>query len=188
MKKKIIIPVAGAVILIIGFIYFGWYPVVLVGSSFISESSWKHAQRAAERFALVQAQMQAGKPLEISETQKNEMLAEIKKGTLTFLIEDKIIQKRGHEIVPGLDKKSKERISSALARNPQFEEEARNLYGLNQKELMAFVLMPQARQDILRDELSMQNKKLEDWLPEQKKKAKVRIFFIPYRWNGEEVR
>lgn len=165
----------------------GYYPVALVEKTPIFYHVWEKMRQSAMHYANVQ-QVSAGWPeINFYASDNQELLENIKKGTLSFLIEDTIIGQEGPNIDDAFRVIVRERIENALRSSQTAAEGAEKLYGLSFEDFRELVLMPQARRDVLREHFSTVNIDPDQWLAEVKRKKRVRLFFVPYRWNGETV-
>lgn len=115
-------------------------------------------------------------------------MLEIKRGTLTFLIEDAIIRQKGDEVIEGLGVLSREKALEALRSSNDPTGAAKAVYGLSLDDFRDLVLLPQARQDLLKEALIEKSQNFDTWLRDAKKKIMVRLFFVPFRWDGEAVK
>lgn len=166
----------------------GSYPVALVGNMPIFARTWHKAESAAKRFSDAQAQASRALPINFSSDEGRELLLEVKRGTLTFLIEDVIIRQKGDEVIEGLGVLSRERALEALRSSTDPTSAAKAVYGLSLNDFRNLVLLPQARQDVLKEALMEKGQNFDTWLRDAKKSTRVRLFFVPFRWNGETVK
>ncbi len=165
----------------------GIYPVVIVGATPIFARTWQKAEGAAKSFEFAQARARGAEPINFSSAENRELLLEVKRGTLTFLIEDAIIRQKGEEVIDGLGALSRELAVEALRESSNPEKAARAVYGLGLNDFRDLVLLPQARRDVLKEALVERRQNFDTWLRDAKKRASVRLMFMPFRWNGEEI-
>src|SRR3989338_2022723 len=158
----------------------GFYPVAAVDGSPILSGTWKKAQVAAKKF--VMSQNKAG-PEDYTP-----VLADIKRNTLTFLIEDAILRKEGEKLIRGFDRLSRARMLEAIQGGGGLASAAKLIYGLTLPEFQDLVLLPQARRDTAREILAERQVDFEKWFAEAKKSKKVKLYFVPFIWDGEAVR
>lgn len=187
---KIFLPILAAFILIIAaLIAGGFYPVAWVGNSPLVFRTWERAVGAAKRFTNAQAQsVPGGKIIDFAAPGNSNLLLEVKRGTLTFLIEDMILRQEGQELVPGFEELSRDRASQALGQGGDLESAVRMVYGLDQKDFRRLVLLPQSRRDTAGELLQEKGGNFDAWFAEVKKKKKVRLLFVPFSWDGEKVK
>lgn len=187
---KIFLPILAAFILIIAALVIqGFYPVAWVGNSPLVFRTWEKAADAAKRFTNAQAQsVPGGRIIDFAAPGNSNLLLEVKRGTLTFLIEDMILQQEGQELVPGFEELSRDRSSQALAYGGDLESAVNLVYGLNQKDFRRLVLLPQSRRDTAAKFLQERGENFDTWFAEVKKKKKVRLLFVPFSWDGEKVK
>lgn len=165
----------------------GIYPVAIVGTMPIFARTWQKAENAAKSFELATARARGAKAVDFSLAENRELLLEMKRGTLTFLIEDAIIRQKGEEVTDGLGILSRELALEALRSSGDLGSAARAVYGLSVDDLRDLVLLPQARKDVLKEALIEKGQNFDTWLLDAKKRASVRLIFVPFKWNGEEI-
>ena len=173
---------------VLALILAGWYPVVLVNGSPILKTTWEKAKLGAINFTNAQNRLAGYPSLNFYASDNKEILREVETGTLTFLIQDGVIQQEGPEILSGLKHLSAERAASALKSRPDLGEAAKSVYGLELDDFRDVVLLPQAREDLMKEALGERQLDFEEWLRGIKRNARVRLIFVPYQWDGEAVR
>lgn len=187
--KSAIVVLAIIVPFVVGAYISGFYPVVIVGGTPIMARTWLKAEQGAEHFTNAQAKLAPeGKEIDFSLPANREFLLEIQRGTLTFLIEDMIMQQEGDTVAADYFLDVTDKIKDALSRMEDLDKKVDRMYGFSIEDFKKFVLVPQARQDVIRAALVSRRQTFEEWIREEKKKKKVRLFFVPYRWDGEFVR
>lgn len=172
---------------LLALIAIGIYTVAIVGTTPIFARTWQKAENAAKNFELATARARGAEPINFSSVENRELLLEVKRGTLTFLIEDAIILQRGGEVTEGLGTLSRERVVEALRQGNDPEKAARAVYGLSMNDFRDLVLLPQARRDVLKEALVEKSQDFDTWLRDAKKRASVRLMFVPFKWNGEVI-
>lgn len=186
--KRIIIFIAGVFFLLLAVLFFaGWYPIARVEGRLITFRTLRKAEQAAQNFANAEFQKSGMKPVDFSSAENASFLRDIERGTLTFLIEDKILEKEGAGLKHDFAVRTDRRIDDALKKGGNMEAAARLVYGLPFKDFRTFVLEPQARRDIAAEIVKEQDKDFFLWFAEKKKNARVRLYFMDYRWNEEKV-
>lgn len=166
----------------------GVYPVALVDGEPIFYSTWKKLEEASKNFTSVEEQSKiGGRPINFSSPENARLLLEIRRSTLTFLIEDLILRQVGGSLVEGFEVLSREKVAESVQDERNTEKAVRVLYGLDLDDFKNLVLLPQARRDIAKEALSERNQSVEDWLSEVKKQKKIRLLSTSFRWNGESV-
>lgn len=178
-----ILGVAGGILLIL--VMTGLYPVALVDGSPIFQRTWKKAQNAAKTFTNAQAQSSRADPIDFTSSENQELLLDVMRGTLTSLIEDSAIRQKGDEVVDGLGVLSRERVADALRQVKDPAAAAKLVYGLSLDDFRELVLLPQARRDVLKEVLKEGGQDFDSWLRDVKGSLTVRLFFVPFRWDGE---
>lgn len=186
MKRTLIafsfIFVAFAVLAITGF-----YPVAIVDGAPIFYRTWKKAEGAAIRFASASAKMSGVTSIDFSRQENAEILLSVKRDTLTFLIEDKIIFSAGKRVIDNFAARVKQEINNVIKKTPGVMEGGKAVYNLDNDDFLALVFMPQARKDVLAEIFRARGQGYEEWLALAKKSASVRLYFVPFEWSGERV-
>lgn len=165
----------------------GFYPVAVVGERMIFYRTWQKTEEASKRFINASIQSSGQEELiNFSLPEHQEKLREIRRSALSFLIENEVLRQEGPNILENFEKESKKRVV-ALGSGEAVANAARIVYGLKINDFERLVLLPQARQDVAREALAAQGKDFSDWFLKAKQKKRVRILFMPFEWNGEEV-
>jgi hypothetical protein len=185
--KKILTLAAVALFALLTVYGGGFYPVALVGNSPVWARTWGKAQEAAKNFVIVQNHSAAGgSVLDFDAPQNASLLKELKFNTLTFLIEDKILQQEGEKLMHGFNRLSRDRIREAT-QGKDLQNAAKLIYGLTLREFQDLVLLPQARRDTATEILAEQSLDFDQWFAEVKKSQRVRLLFVPFTWDGKPV-
>lgn len=161
------------------------YPVVLVGNRTISagdfrdyyNGAYKYYQNALELYAKDTAVLNA------EETKK-----EIERAVLDGLIEDVLIDGELRRMMSKdeINRIVEEKISK-IGDSEKISRDASVLYGFSAADFKKKVLIPQAKSDILRDRIFLENGNFEEKLKELKRNAKVTILISGFSWTGEGV-
>lgn len=176
-----------ALILIV--VMIGLYPVVLVDSSPIWRNRLRKAEEAEKKLTNTQAKSLGFKPVNFSSSGNQDLLNGLRRDILTTLIENKIIREKGAGAVEKFEELSRKRMTDTIqGSGSDLSKAVRTVYDLNLKEFQEMVLLPQARRDVLRIFLANDGKNFEEWLKEEKAKKSVKLFLVPYRWDGERVK
>ncbi len=187
--KKIWVVSTLTVALLVVVLMMGLYPAARVGDSFIWKRTWQKAEEAEKKLTNTQAKSLNLKPVNFSIAENKDLLTGIKQDTLTSLIEDMIIQQDGIKIVQNLAELSKKRMQDTIQGGGQdLDKAVRTVYNLSLEDFRNLVLLPQARRDVLRVFLASEGKNFEEWLKSEKQKKNVKLFLVPFRWDGERVK
>lgn len=84
-----------------------------------------------------------------------------------------------------LNKLVEEKIKNYL--NPQIEKASKTIYNLNINDFKKEILIPQAEKDLLKGQLFLENKNINNWLSEIKKKSQIKIFTKKFKWTGQKI-
>ncbi|KKW18577.1 MAG: hypothetical protein A2131_01055 [Candidatus Sungbacteria bacterium GWC2_49_10] len=164
------------------------YPVAVVDGSPVWMRTWERMIDAAEKFTNADRALGGESPLDFSLPENARIQSDIRRNTLTYIIEDKIISEEGSNFIDGFGSFTSEevqKIMRASVRDPK--EIARDVYGVSLDEYKALILAPQARRNALAGALQSRGRTLDDWLYEMKIKKSVKLYFTSYRWNGKTV-
>ena len=165
----------------------GLYPVAWVNGSPIFYATWKKIEKSEKQFLNVRQKISesnrisAASSLEVFNDNNPSLFA------LSFLIDDKITEKEGMEVVKNLGELSQKRMNDTLAAQGDMSSAVKAVYGLSLNDFKRLILKPQARRDVLSVFLASQNLDYAEWLNQKKEQASVKIFFGPFSWNGKEL-
>lgn len=186
-NKKFIIPTA-ILALFIMVIMTGSYPVAFVDGSPIFYHTWQKTEEAEKRFSNTQDKSLGVKPLDFSKPENLEMLKEVRRSTLTFLIENKIIEQAGGEVIADFKNISQKRMDTVMQEGGDLKTAVKTVYNLDVADFQNLILLPQSRRDVLKIFLANEGKSFDDWLAEQKKAKKIQLMFTPFTWDGEQAK
>lgn len=188
-KRKPILFFAIPITIFLIVIMTGLYPVALVEGSPIWRRQWLKAEVAEKKLTNTQAKSFGFKPVNFTVSGNQDLLRVLKRDTLTALIEDKIISVEGKKIIENFEDLSQKRLMDTLqSGGADFNQAVRTVYNLSLKDFKNLVLLPQARRDVLRVFLASEGKNFEEWLKETKHRKEVKLFLVPFRWAGEEIK
>lgn len=169
-------------------VYFsGFYPIARIEGRFIVFRTFAKAERAAQNFANAEFQKSGLKQIDFALPANSSLRRDIARGSFTFLIEDSIAEKEGGRLADDFGARVSSRVELALKKGNNLEAAARAVYGLSLEDFRIFVLEPQARRDIITEELKAENQVFFNWISEKKNNARVRLYFVDFRWTGEKV-
>lgn len=168
-------------------IFSGFYPVVLVNGAPIYFRTWKKLEKSSIRFAKIQLEKIQKKPFDFSTKENAGLLLQGRKEILTLMIEDIIIRQQGKQLAADFEKLSKRRVEDALRKGKNTGQAAAFFYGLSMDDFKELILWSQARRDILREEFETKGQNFESRLSEIKKKSRIRMLFVPFKWNGVSI-
>lgn len=166
----------------------GFYPVAVVDGSPVFYRTWQRAEGAAIKFAQTSARMAGQAPPDLSRQENAELLLGIKRDTLTFLIEDRIIGISGSRVLNEFEARADAKIEEALRASSQVEAGAKLAYGLGPEDFRELVMLPQARKDVLMETFRARGQNYEEWIALARRSTSVKLYFVPFSWDGEKVR
>lgn len=189
LQNKIILSITGVTAVILIIVMAGLYPVALVNGSPIWRNSLRKAEEAEKKLTNTQAKSFGFKPVNFTSSANKDLLNGLRQDILTTLIDNKIIKEDGVKVVEKFEELSRKRMMDTLqGGGADLSKAVRTVYNLSLKDFENMVLLPQARRDVLRVFLANEGKNFEEWIKEIKSKKSVKLFLVPYRWDGEKVR
>lgn len=187
IKKTFLIPTA-VLALVLLIVMTGFYPVALVDGSPIYFRAWRKLEEAQKKYTNAQAKSVGLKSADFSSAENKEISLTIKKEALTSLIEDRIMEQEGDKVIAQFAELSQKRLEDTVSGNENLDKAVRTVYALSFSSFKNLILLPQSRRDVLRVFLAGQGKNFEEWLKDAKSQKSVKLYFVPFRWNGDRVR
>jgi hypothetical protein len=169
-------------VLAVGIISAGYYPILSINGDLVSARTfWKSYEAGAQYIKNVATASGAeNEPVGIS-------ILQIKQSILTQIIENNIIKNEVEkELGSDLKNMLREKIDF-LAEDASLQDAAKKIYGLRFADFEEVVLTPLARQEILTGRLFLAGQTVDDWMKNQKKNTKVKIFSSQFYWDGNQV-
>ncbi|MEK7555297.1 MAG: SurA N-terminal domain-containing protein [Patescibacteria group bacterium] len=189
MKYKKILFWLIPLILIAGGLYFilsDSYPVALVNEQIIEARDFEKDYASALRY--YQSVFKVYKE-DAAKLDSQESKQEIRRATLDKLIENKLIRENLEKLIKNDELKNMvaQKIKEAVKESPDIQKGVQTLYGLSLDDFKQRILAPQAEREILEGRLYLDGKKIDEWLKQEKSKAKVIILISGFGWDGEGV-
>ena len=167
----------------------GLYPVALVDRAPIWRNHLQKAEEAEKKLTNTQAKSLGFKPVNFTSSGNADLLRGLRQDILTTMIENKIIEKEGKKIISNFEELSRKRMTDTLqGGDADLAKAVRTVYNLSLKDFQNMVLLPQSRRDVLRVFLANEGKNFEEWFKKIKLETKIRLFLVPFRWDGEKVK
>lgn len=188
MHKKTLLICTVFLTLVLLVIMTGMYPVAIVNGSPIYFRNWRKLEDAQKKYTNAQTKSIGIKSLDFSEAENKDLALAIKKDSLTSLIEDRIIQQDGDEVVAQFKDLSQKRLDDVISGNSGLDKAVKTVYNLSFSDFKNLVLLPQSRRDVLRIFLAGQGKNFDEWLANAKSRKDIKLYFAPFRWDGQEVK
>ncbi len=165
------------------FISEGYYPVAMVGNTFVSARTFSEEYQSASLY--YQNVLKTYGPAAYGSSTVTR--ADIEASIMQGLIEDAIIREGAkQEIGNDLGGLIQDKIGK-YAKDEELHKAAAVLYGLTEKAFTEDILVPQATREIFAARLALKGRTFDDWFLATKKSARV-IFFSPqFGWDGEKV-
>ncbi|MEK7629609.1 MAG: SurA N-terminal domain-containing protein [Patescibacteria group bacterium] len=163
------------------FVQNGYFPVVVVNGSFISQRTVKENADVSRR---LYNQGLAGSGKEMDDLFKRGSEKELLKNSLEGLIINQIIKssatddeikKAQKEVTNTFDYKAEANLSGVL----------KNVYQWDADKFKERILEPQALLQVVSQE---KGKDFDNWLKSSKLKANVKVWFSPYKWENGELK
>ncbi|OGZ41590.1 MAG: hypothetical protein A3C80_00070 [Candidatus Ryanbacteria bacterium RIFCSPHIGHO2_02_FULL_45_43] len=116
---------------------------------------------------------------------------ELSRAVLTQLITDKVLADAlEHEFDPTVKKDLTLYLQEVIGGKDTaaLQTASRQIFGLNFNMLNRMILLPKARENVLRSVVETQGAHYNEWVADHLTAATVRVYFLPYRWqNGTLV-
>ncbi len=177
MLAAALIAILAAVYLIAG----GYYPILTVNGTMVSEHKFQKNYAAALRYA-----KNAQKTYEHDASLS---ILDIESQILNSLVEAALIEQALRKEVGGdMEMLVDNKLQKFRAEeNQNFAKAVETLYGLSVEEFEAEVMRPQAEKDVWEGRLFLQGEKMDIWFVQAKAAASVNIFSNKFEWNGKEI-
>ncbi len=169
-----------AVILILVFV--GYWPVATVNGKPIFFYQFSRNYDIARHFYQNDLKIE-NKDLKILDSSGSQN--EIKRATLDSMVDDSLIDQElakrisSNDLNQILDNK----LSNINLDDQSLKQGTEILYGLSNYEFKDYVLIPQAKEEILDGRLAMGGSNINDWLNNARKNAQVSIFIPGFYWD-----
>ncbi len=187
LKKRFIyyFIITGALITASGIVFYmaKIYPVALVNGSPVWYRTWERSLGGTAHALAVQARAN-NTPF----TPDALLISAVRKETLSSLIENKIIISQGRVLVSQFDTETEKRVAKAVGGSPNIEKGAQFMYGFSAANFHDLILLPQARREVVHEELMRVNISFDAWLSGDKKKSRVHIFLPDMQWTGDDIK
>lgn len=191
MKKTIIIIVG--IFLFAGFVgtvIAGYYPVALVDGSPVYYREWQADQDVMVRMLNAQAITLGDKPVDLTSGRGEQVAHDIKRDALQLLIDDRITLRQGLRQDKNFNARVEDKLAKELqkAKQTDLDKVANTLYGITGDRFKQTVLLPQARREVLAEIETKDAATFPLWFSELRRTKKVRLFLVPYTWDGVELK
>lgn len=184
--RKYLFVASIVVILVVGIIYAGFFPVASVNGDWIW---YRDMTKSAGAIKQLQRTSSGTKLPSLAGTTTLSALSDshIQRGVLEELMYEKIIAQELTRVDSSQDwdQRVARDIEGLLAGRDKavLKEATRGLYHLDLDDFKKLVLAPQMREDFLRKELALRAKDPEEWLKNAFQNARVSIYFLNYEWR-----
>ncbi|MEK7144099.1 MAG: hypothetical protein AAB820_02075 [Patescibacteria group bacterium] len=177
--------------IVVGVVYFvvtKSYAAAFVNFNAISAKSFENDFEAA--FVYYEKALKTYNQGDAAVIESEEVKKEIQRAVLEKLIDNSIVHR---ELLARMSKKELEsvienKIGKIEEKSREIEEGIKNLYGFSLEDFKARVLTPMAEQEILEGRLFLENKNFDEWLKEEKVKARVIILISGFKWEDGQVK
>lgn len=168
----------------------GWYPVALVGARPIWAADFRENVRGTRQF--YESQGRASQDPEIqTRVTSPEAQKEIERGVLQAMVEDALIRAASKTFrIANANARLEEKVGAASqsAESPQdLDRGVFLLYGWHFEDFKKRVLLPQARRELLEEELEKRGEDFDAWLGSLRQKARVSVFTAGLDWREGSV-
>lgn len=168
-----------AMLIVVGF---GFFPVARVGGSYVYYREMQKLTRAAEVFK---------SSLNTSPFKEElDQGADARKAALEELIFQRVVRNAFGEFGGIPQKEIYENMAKVLggADPKKLAEAARQLYALSYEDFKKYVILPKVEEAELERKVEASGKKYDEWLQDKTKTTSVSIYFLPYKWDGGELK
>lgn len=177
--------------IVVGVVYFvvtKSYAAAFVNFNAISVESFENDFEAA--FVYYEKALKTYNQGDAAVIESEEVKKEIQRAVLEKLIGNSIVHR---ELLARMSKKELEsvienKIGKIEEKSREIEEGIKNLYGFSLEDFKSRVLTPMAEQEILEGRLFLENKNFDEWLKEEKAKARVIILISGFKWEDGQVK
>ena len=187
--KKLYIILIGLVFLGFGalnLIRIGWYPIALVNSQLVWGSTVEKEYASAIKYYSQMLHTYKGE--DVSKKQIKKIKQEIRQATLDKIIEKIIISNNSSELIGEKKPKLIAAKVKKYLQDPKLKAAASALFNLSFNDFKTVILIPQAERELLEEQFSSENRDFNNWLKNQKKKAKVYLFTKEYTWTEQVIK
>ncbi|MEK9154692.1 MAG: SurA N-terminal domain-containing protein [Patescibacteria group bacterium] len=162
------------------------YPIIFVGSKYISANNFNKNYEAALNYYKNALEISKNDSFEVLNS--GEAKIEIQRAVLNNLIEDELIAKAlRKELKPEeIKMKVRQKIEEVLA-DKDLQKAAEKLYGFSLDDFILRVLEPQARRELLEGRLILKNVDFNEWFKTEKASVKIIILAPGFSWDGDSV-
>jgi hypothetical protein len=163
----------------------GYYPVAIVGTSFITERTYRIALDSATHYYIELSKAYGSAELPESFPKSTR---ELRRVMLDRMIENELVARKFAEQV-GKDatRLIEEKFKPLNVASKEFAEGVSTLYGLSIPRFRELVLEPRARAEILEERMANQATVYKAWLVKARQSTNVIILASDLRWDGEKV-
>lgn len=177
--------------IVVGVVYFvvtKSYAAAFVNFNAISVESFENDFEAA--FVYYEKALKTYNQGDAAVIESEEVKKEIQRAVLEKLIGNSIVHR---ELLARMSKKELEsvienKIGKIEEKSREIEEGIKDLYGFSLEDFKSRVLTPMAEQEILEGRLFLENKNFDEWLKEEKAKARVIILISGFKWEDGQVK
>ena len=113
---------------------------------------------------------------------------DIGKGVLLSFIENTLVRKELESV--GIKDTDAEKMADGVISGEgrdKIEAASLQLYGWTTEDFGKFVLIPQARRNLLDDEFQRKNIDFESWLEKSLPEARISIYLFRWKWSGSDI-
>lgn len=168
----------------------GWYPVALVGVRPIWAADFRENVRGTKQF--YESQGRASKDPEIQKRVTSpEAKKEIERGVLQAMVEDALIRSASKALrIGNVSARLEEKVGRASESTESPQDLDRGvflLYGWRFEDFKKRVLLPQARRELVQEELKKRGEDFDAWLGSIRGNARVSVFTAGLDWQEGSV-
>jgi uncharacterized protein (DUF885 family) len=186
-SKRFTIGIAIVVLLVLGAIFVGAFPVARVNGSTIWYHKYQNNADALQQYHEKSQKAATDKSLTPEE------VSEVRRQVLQNIIANIIVEKyiTAHYSLKDLQKEADEVTNQAMKSETVNQEllpkATQELYGWSVEEYKKQVLMPTALQQVLEEHVQKDGKNFAEIMSTELKNAKVSLMFVPWEWQEGQL-
>ena len=181
LKNKYLLVAVLIVVLLAGGAtwYYGFAPALSVNGKNISMGEFLQIQSAISQFDKLSHKNSTSTPD-----------IEIKKQAFGNIIDRMLLDKIVSELDSSMNQKARDNVKETVSKNQDFSlgEASRKLYGLSEEDFIEFVLVPQAKRNLIAQHFSNDAIKVNEVWDNAVKNANIKIYYPGFYWENGEVK
>ena len=173
----------GVAIVVVAVLFFGFsskiYPVATVNDQMISAKSLQESYQAGYNYF-----SKALSPADLSQRSEEDFQQEVRRASLDTLIEVALAQQELNRLFDpaAVEQDALRRVENTTTTEKTVEA-TQKIMGISLADFKRLILIPEARKEILTEELVKSGENYDDWVKEARLNAKVTLFLTDLVWE-----